>query len=97
MAIDIFVFPSLFEGIPLSLIEAQAVGVPIVASNQINHEIKVNKNVYFLPIEEKNINGWCEYIEKMKEQHIKMEGYKNISDSLFNIKKSADYLRNIYK
>ena len=40
-AIDVFVFPSFFEGIPMAMIEAQTVGIPIVASDVINRDIMV--------------------------------------------------------
>lgn len=40
-AIDVFVFPSLYEGLPLALVEAQAAGVPCVVSDVIGPEVDV--------------------------------------------------------
>lgn len=37
-AADVFVFPSLFEGLPFALIEAQTAGLPVVVSNAISEE-----------------------------------------------------------
>lgn len=49
-AMDIFVFPSLYEGLPISLIEAQASALPIICSSNITRNVKTNENVFFLKI-----------------------------------------------
>lgn len=42
-AFDALLFPSLYEGLPLTVIEAQAAGLPIVASNHVTDEAFINK------------------------------------------------------
>ena len=50
-AMDVFALPSFFEGMPNTVIEAQAVGVPCVISDTITREANVTGTVRYLPIE----------------------------------------------
>lgn len=43
-AMDVFVFPSLYEGLPVTLIEAQAAGLPCIISDCISSESIVTKH-----------------------------------------------------
>lgn len=62
-AMDIFVFPSLFEGLGLVLVEAQANGLPCLATEiTIPDEVKINSNFKFLPLDKKK---WIEEIKKI--------------------------------
>lgn len=48
---DLFLFPSLFEGLGIAALEAQANGVPVLASNRvIPKEVKINRNFCFLSL-----------------------------------------------
>jgi glycosyltransferase involved in cell wall biosynthesis len=40
-AVDVFVFPSLHEGLPLACLEAQAAGRPVLVSTEVTEEIGV--------------------------------------------------------
>ncbi|MEG0167048.1 MAG: glycosyltransferase, partial [Ruthenibacterium sp.] len=48
---DGFLFPSLFEGLPVVLVEAQAAGLPCLVSNRVSQETAVTDLVQFLPLE----------------------------------------------
>lgn len=64
-AMDIFLMPSRFEGLPVSAIEAQASGLPSLLSENITRETKILLSCDFLPI---NLGSgvWAEKIKTIK-------------------------------
>lgn len=44
---DIYIMPSLYEGLPVSVVEVQATGLTSLLSDTISKEVKLKDNVYF--------------------------------------------------
>ena len=61
-AMDCFLIPSLYEGLPVVMVEAQAAGLSIVASNNVSKESRLTDLVSFVSLECDN-SKWCKAIE----------------------------------
>ena len=69
-AMDIFVFPSRFEGLGIVLIEAQAAGLNCITSKEkVPYEVNITGNVEFVELAE-NPEEWAESIRKIEEEHV---------------------------
>ena len=61
-AFDIFIFPSIFEGLGIAGLEAEANGLPVFASKSvIPSELKINSNFQFVSLK-KNAKYWADLI-----------------------------------
>ena len=63
-AMDVFVMPSLYEGMPNTVIEAQATGLPCVIADTITREANITGLVEYLPLSQE-VSDWADMaIEK---------------------------------
>lgn len=67
-AMDIFIFPSLFEGLGIVAIEAQASGTPIVCSNNLPPEIEISSICKKLSLNE-TAEAWADEAIKLAEDN----------------------------
>lgn len=85
-AMDCFLLPSLFEGLPVVAIEAQAMGLPCLFSENITREIKLADKAFFLPIND-NFNLWIEKIIELSNKPYQKPEMPKEYDITFAVKK----------
>lgn len=93
--IDVFVFPSLFEGLPVTMVEAQAAGLPCVISDKIPSETIITDGLVSVKSLDESAGLWAEHIIA-KRQHQRYDRAKEIQKSGFDICTSVEWLTNMY-
>ena len=91
-AMDVFVFPSLYEGLGMAVIEAQVNSLPTIVSIAIPAEAKISEYIKFISLQQP-LKDWLNEVENAKRKEL------NISDELlkkFDIKQECKKLENLY-
>lgn len=96
-AMDLFILPSIYEGAPLSLIEAQTNGIDAIVTSNISKEVFINDNVIPLElIEEKWVNKIEECLENEIKEEERKKMYKNVENQKYDILETANLFENKY-
>lgn len=83
-AMDAFLFPSRFEGMPGTVVEAQAAGLPCLIADTITKQVKVTELVTFLSLEQ-SAKLWAEQLNRIAaEQKIQKNAETEIDLSKTN-------------
>ncbi|APM41312.1 hypothetical protein BS101_16930 [Clostridium kluyveri] len=94
-AMDIFVMPSHYEGLPVTLVEAQAAGLPCVVSSNITRQIKITSDIIYINLSD-SVEYWSKCVMKLVSNHVRKNTKQQIIDAGFSIKIIAKYLENKY-
>lgn len=94
-AMDVFVMPSKYEGLPIAAIEAQSTGLPAIVSDCVSHEIELSPDVHFLDLD-LGSGVWADCIVKLigrsrkdNSDLIRAHGF-DISDTAKEVRKMYD-------
>lgn len=90
---DLFFFPSLYEGLGIVMIEAQCAGLPCVASTEVPKIAQISKNVVFIDLK-KNVKEWLKYCKYKNNDRKHLS--KLIEESEYNIINEVTKLEDYY-
>lgn len=93
-AMDVFVMPSLFEGLPLVGVEAQAAGLPCVVSTEVTRELDMGCTFY-MDLSE-STEKWAEKVLEQCASTDRMQGAELVSKAGYDIEIAARKLENFY-
>lgn len=93
-AIDIFILPSLYEGLAVSTIEAQAAGLKCLLADTIDRNSKITDLVEFIPIDQ-GTGPWIKAIHKALPYQ-REDTSEMIKKAGFDIRETAERLSDFY-
>lgn len=93
-SMDVFVFPSLYEGLGIVAIESQASGLVTICSENIPKEAAITNNLIYMSLEE-SAESWAKEILE-NSRYVRKNMYKEICDSGYDILKSKIWFEDFY-
>ena len=93
-AMDVFLLPSFFEGFCISLLEAQSVGLPCIASDTIPQEVQITDLITTLSLDE-NDKKWADTIVAYQD-HQRSRQNQIITEKGYDTKNNAKWLTDFY-
>ena len=95
-AFDIFVFPSLWEGLGIVNIEAQANGLAVLNSTSVPNEVKFSDRVIFKKLND-GATSWAEQIEQLRVMFVgRYAPIKQLKQCGYDVRDQASCLLQIY-
>ena len=93
-AMDVFVCPSLYEGLPVTMIEAQAAGLPCFISDKVPAECMITDSVEMIPLSTPP-EFWADEIF-LTQNTQRTNTHEKVMNAGYDIKENAKWLQNYY-
>lgn len=93
-AFDIFVMPSIYEGLPVSTVEAQAAGLKCLLSDGISKDCIITDNVEYLSLND-SVRDWANKVNSLIEYN-RIDTTNQIKSAGFDIETTANWLVDFY-
>lgn len=94
-AMDYFVYPSRYEGLPGTVVEAQAAGLRCLISDSICKEVMVTELVHDMSITLSPVE-WAEYVIATQE-YDRVDCVKEMKQAGFDVEQQAEKMMNFYE
>ena len=95
-AMDLFCFPSRFEGLPGTVVEAQVSGLPCFVSDRVTGEVGITELVRYESIDE-SPEYWADLmVEKAIHLEERRSHAEEIAEAGFDVKRQAQKLQEYY-
>ena len=88
---DCYIMPSIYEGLSVAAIEAQASGIHCFLSDVVSKDVCVTDVCEFLPLE---VEAW---VSALKEKYERKDTYQQIVDAGYDIHDTAKWLTDFYE
>ena len=95
-AADMYVCPSLSEGLSISVVEAQASGIPVIASGNISEEHRLTDLVEFMELAEGSSKWGDKIVEIMENYTGHRDTYEEMVKAGYDINSAAKWLEEFY-
>ena len=91
-AMDVFAFPSAWEGLPVTVVEAQSAGLPCLISDRVTKDVDLTELVRRLPIDREE--AWAEAI--LETELLRRDVIDEVRKAGFDVRESAAKLMEFY-